>query len=147
MVRCGWVSTAALRLIVRVSLSGAVVILVRLMAIGMLRVWWCDSKLIKLSNVGKWKSLEVAVKSLKPGKMSKEEFLAEAKVMHKLQHRHLVQLLAVCTDNEPIYIVTELMSNGAYLDYLRNDNGQTLRLMVLLDMAAQVRENDWEGEG
>lgn len=70
--------------------------------------------------------------------MSKEEFLAEAKVMHKLQHRHLVQLLAVCTDNEPIYIVTELMSNGAYLDYLRTDNGHALRLPVLLDMAAQV---------
>lgn len=70
--------------------------------------------------------------------MSKEEFLAEAKVMHKLQHRHLVQLLAVCTEKEPIYIVTELMSNGAFLDYLRKDDGRSLRLPVLMDMAAQV---------
>lgn len=87
---------------------------------------------------GKWKSLDVAVKSLKPGKMSKEEFLAEAKVMHKLQHRHLVLLLAVCTEIEPIYIVTELMTNGAYLDFLRKDDGLTLRLPILMDMAAQV---------
>ena len=70
--------------------------------------------------------------------MSKEEFLAEAKVMHKLQHRHLVQLLAVCTDYEPIYIVTEMMTNGAYLDYLRKDDGASLRLPILMDMAAQV---------
>lgn len=81
----------------------------------------------------------MAVKSLKPGKMTIEEFLAEAKVMHKLQHRHLVQLLAVCTDHDPIYIITELMSNGAFLDYLRNDDGRALRLPVLMDMAAQVR--------
>lgn len=89
-------------------------------------------------SVGKWKALEVAVKLLKPGKMSKEEFLAEAKVMHKLQHRHLVQLLAVCTDTEPIYIITELMSNGAFLDFLRDDDGLQLRLPILMDMAAQV---------
>jgi len=88
---------------------------------------------------GKWKSLDVAVKSLKPGKMTIEEFLAEAKVMHKLQHKHLVMILAVCTDSEPIYIVTELMSCGAFLDYLRKDDGYTLRLPILMDMAAQVR--------
>ena len=89
-------------------------------------------------STGKWKSLEVAVKSLKPGKMSKEEFLCEAKLMHKLQHRQLVQLLAVCTDSEPIYIITELMSNGAFLDFLRQDDGAQLRLPILMDMAAQV---------
>ncbi|XP_067938733.1 tyrosine-protein kinase Yes-like isoform X2 [Watersipora subatra] len=87
---------------------------------------------------GKWKALDVAVKSLKPGKMSKEEFLAEAKVMHKLQHRHLVLILAVCTEMEPIYIITELMTNGAFLDFLRNDDGLTLRLPTLMDMAAQI---------
>ena len=51
----------------------------------------------------------VAVKTLKPGTMSPSEFLREAQIMKKLRHPKLVQLYAVCTDKEPIYIVTELV--------------------------------------
>lgn len=51
----------------------------------------------------------VAVKTLKPGTMSAQEFLCEAQIMKKLRHPKLVQLYAVCTDKEPIYIVTELV--------------------------------------
>lgn len=87
---------------------------------------------------GKWRSVDVAVKMLKAGKMTMDEFMAEARVMHKLQHKHLVQLMAVCTDQEPMYIITELMSKGALLDYLREDAGKALGLKILLDMATQV---------
>lgn len=58
--------------------------------------------------------------------------------MHKLRHRKLVQLLGVCTLDEPMYIITELMSNGALLDYLRNDEGRSITIAVVIDMAAQV---------
>ena len=58
--------------------------------------------------------------------------------MHRLRHRKLVQLMGVCTVEEPIYIITELMVNGALLDYLRKDEGRSIRLKDMIDMAAQV---------
>ena len=59
--------------------------------------------------------------------------------MHRLRHRKLVQLLGVCTRDQPMYIITELMSNGALLDYLRDDEGRTVSIAIIIDMAAQVR--------
>ena len=79
----------------------------------------------------------VAVKTLKPGTMSATEFLQEASLMKKLRHPKLIQLYAVCTKEEPIYIITELMKNGSLLDYLRGD-GRVLKVAQLIDMAAQV---------
>jgi len=52
------------------------------------------------------------------GTMDPKDFLAEAQIMKKLRHRKLIQLYAVCTQDEPIYIVTELMRNGSLLDFL-----------------------------
>lgn len=99
--------------------------------------WYRDSS--KLINLGKWRNtVDVAVKTLKPGAMTAEDFLGEAKLMHKLRHRKLVQLLAVCTTSEPILIITELMIHGALLDYLRKDEGRTLKFVVLVDMASQA---------
>ena len=46
--------------------------------------------------------------------MGKEEFLSEAAILKTLRHSKLLQLYAVCTDMEPIYIVTELMVNGTF---------------------------------
>ena len=92
-----------------------------------------------LPPVGKWCSqVDVAVKTMKEGQMSTDAFLDEAKIMHKLSHRKLVQLMGVCTQSEPLYIITELMVNGALLDYLRKDQ-HAVQLMDLVDMAAQVR--------
>lgn len=81
--------------------------------------------------------VEVAVKTLKPGTMSAEAFLEEAKIMHKLRHPKLVQLMGVCTEEEPMFIITELMENGALLDYLRSEK-PNIKFKVLVDMAAQV---------
>jgi serine/threonine protein kinase len=77
---------------------------------------------------------------MKAGTMSTQAFVDEANIMKKLRHDKLVQLYAVCTDPEdqPIYIVTELMSNGSLLDYLRDGKGRELKLPALVDMAAQV---------
>ena len=66
-----------------------------------------------------------------------KSFLQEAAIMKKLCHAKLIQLYAVCTKEEPIYIITELMKRGSMLDYLQGD-GRTLRLPQLIDMAAQV---------
>ena len=82
---------------------------------------------------------DVAIKTLKPETMSPAKFLEEASVMKKCQHDKLVKLYAVCTKEEPIYIITELMSKGSLLDYLRNGQGQYLKIPLLIDMAAQVK--------
>lgn len=50
--------------------------------------------------------------------MDPQDFLAEAQIMKKLRHTKLIQLYAVCTVEEPIYIITELMKNGSLLDFL-----------------------------
>ncbi|VDQ05910.1 unnamed protein product [Trichobilharzia regenti] len=89
-------------------------------------------------HTGKWnETIEVAVKTLKQGTMTKEEFLKEARIMKQLHHPRLVRLYAVVTA-EPIYIVTELMSNGSLLKYLRDGQGKELGLKPLIDMMAQI---------
>lgn len=79
----------------------------------------------------------VAIKTLKPGTMDPKDFLAEAQIMKKLRHCKLIQLYAVCTLEEPIYIITELMKNGSLLEYLQG-KGRGLKLNSLIDMAAQI---------
>ncbi|KAK8739235.1 hypothetical protein OTU49_003538 [Cherax quadricarinatus] len=79
----------------------------------------------------------VAIKTLKPGTMDPKDFLAEAQIMKKLRHQKLIQLYAVCTLEEPIYIITELMKNGSLLEYLQG-KGRGLKLNNLIDMAAQI---------
>ena len=53
------------------------------------------------------------------GTMDPKDFLCEAHIMKKLRHPKLIQLYAVCTLEEPIYIITELMKYGSLLEYLQ----------------------------
>lgn len=70
---------------------------------------WTASLFVML---GMWNgTTKVAVKTLKPGTMSPEAFLEEAQIMKRLRHDKLVQLYAVVSE-EPIYIITEFMSQG-----------------------------------
>ncbi|NXG24736.1 FRK kinase, partial [Grallaria varia] len=80
----------------------------------------------------------VAVKTLKPGSMDPKDFLREAQIMKNLRHPNLLQLFAVCTLEDPIYIITELMRFGSLLDYLRKDGGAQIFLTHQVDMATQV---------
>ena len=59
-------------------------------------------------------------------------------IMKKLQHEKLIQLYAVCTVDEPIYLVTELMKNWNLLEYLQRGEGRHLKLPKIIDIAAQV---------
>jgi len=90
---------------------------------------------------GTWQNrVDVAVKTLKPGTMSPEAFLQEAEIMKKFSHPHLVAMYAVCTEQEPFYIITEYMCNGALLDFLRKetDSGGRLAFDSLISVSAQV---------
>ncbi|XP_048842338.1 tyrosine-protein kinase SRK2 [Brienomyrus brachyistius] len=112
--------------------------------------WEIDRKLIKLIrklgngqygevHEGLWNNTTpVAVKTPKPGTMDPKDFLQEAAIMKKLRHPKLIQLYAVCTLEEPIYIITELMKNGSLLEYLRDDERDKITLSEQIEMAAQV---------
>ncbi|KAL4236807.1 hypothetical protein ACF0H5_005194 [Mactra antiquata] len=87
---------------------------------------------------GKWnKTTDVAIKTLKPGTMSQQAFLAEAQIMKQCRHDKLVRLYAVCSKEEPIYIVTELLRDSL-LNYLREGEGRYLKFPDMVDMAGQI---------
>ena len=58
--------------------------------------------------------------------------------LKKLQHDNVIQLFAVCTFEEPIYIVTEYMAKGALLEFLQKGDGLKLKEQELIDVGAQV---------
>ncbi|XP_071447294.1 tyrosine-protein kinase CSK [Hetaerina americana] len=63
---------------------------------------------------------KVAVKMLKDSSEAAQKFLAEASLMTSLRHKNLVQLLGLVFNNKHIYLVTEYMSKGSLVDYLRS---------------------------
>uniref|UniRef100_A0A8C6TM03 Tyrosine-protein kinase n=1 Tax=Neogobius melanostomus TaxID=47308 RepID=A0A8C6TM03_9GOBI len=83
---------------------------------------------------------EVAIKMIKEGSMSEEDFIEEAKIMMKLRHENLVQLYGVCTKQRPIYIVTEYLCNGCLLTYLKEGLTQHPTMVQLLEMCKDVTE-------
>lgn len=86
---------------------------------------------------GRWRqSIPVAVKMMKEGAMSEDDFIDEAKVMTQFHHPHLVQLFGVCSE-KPIYIITEFMSQGCLLHYLRK-NQTRLQSPQMTEMVRQV---------
>ena len=88
--------------------------------------------------MGVWNgTIEIAVKTFKPGTIGAHKFLEEAALMKKLRHPQLIQLYALCTKEEPFCIITELMKHGSLLEYLRSD-GRSLELPQLIDMGVQV---------
>ncbi|XP_018576059.1 tyrosine-protein kinase CSK [Anoplophora glabripennis] len=68
--------------------------------------------------LGKWKSNKVAVKVLK------DSSEAEAILMKSLHHENLVNLLGIVRKKDQIYLVTEYMSKGSLVDYLRSRGRQ-----------------------
>ena len=79
----------------------------------------------------------VAVKTMKPGTLSPQKFLQEAELMKKFHHSNLLQLYAMCIQEQPYYIITELMKHGTLLDYLKGE-GRSLKLPQFINISAQV---------
>ncbi|XP_074912349.1 tyrosine-protein kinase ITK/TSK [Buteo buteo] len=82
---------------------------------------------------------KVAIKTIREGAMSEEDFIEEAKVLMKLSHPKLVQLYGVCFENAPISLVFEFMENGCLSDYLRSQRGSFSK-ETLLGMCQDVCE-------
>ncbi|CAG2186770.1 LCK [Mytilus edulis] len=85
---------------------------------------------------GKMNGKVIAIKISKGGQMSTKEFLAEAEIMKKCQHENLVELLGICTDQKQIFIISEFMSNGSLLDYMKTK--KSLQLDAMIGIAAQI---------
>ncbi|XP_014362622.2 proto-oncogene tyrosine-protein kinase ROS isoform X1 [Papilio machaon] len=88
---------------------------------------------------------KVAVKTLRKGatEQEKAEFLKEAALMSNFKHEHILRLLGVCLDNDPHYILMELMEAGDLLSYLRAKRPslytpESLTLLDLLNMCVDV---------
>ena len=98
-------------------------------------------------------SRAVAVKMLKggssAGSKSAEEkelegkFVEEARLLHALQHKHIVQLVGAVTAQMPLLMVMELMSGGDLLAYVRrrgSSEASKLSVREQLDVCRQVAE-------
>ncbi|NXF39544.1 BMX kinase, partial [Nyctibius bracteatus] len=89
-------------------------------------------------QLGKWKGqYDVAIKMIKEGAMSEDEFIEEAQTMMKLNHPKLVRLYGVCSKSYPIYLVMEYVPNGCLLSYLRR-HGKELQHLQLLEICYDV---------
>ncbi|KAF7229730.1 tyrosine-protein kinase Tec [Nothobranchius furzeri] len=91
-------------------------------------------------KLGKWRGQhKVAIKTIRCGAMREEDFIEEAKIMMKLSHPKLVQLYGVCSQQQPIYIITEFMEQGSLLNFLRQRRG-TFSIQSLLSMCLDICE-------
>ncbi|XP_063609212.1 tyrosine-protein kinase SRK3-like [Penaeus indicus] len=85
-------------------------------------------------------TVDVAVKTMKKGSMLAQEFLEEAKIMKGLRHKNILTLFAVCTLEEPILIITEYMTQGSLLDFLRDENSRLREINDLIYISCQVAD-------
>lgn len=88
---------------------------------------------------GKWREqTEIAIKTMKPNTMSKEDFKREADTMKKLRHKKLVALYGICITGDDIWIITEYIKNGSLLDFLRNEINNRPPFEDLIYISAQI---------
>ncbi|XP_056404237.1 protein-tyrosine kinase 6 [Hyla sarda] len=87
--------------------------------------------------IGKLK-IKVAIKTISQDVVTQETFIRETTFLKTLRHRNLLSLYAVCSVGNPFYIITELLSKGDLLNFLRGCEGEKLNLDALLDIAGQV---------
>ena len=79
-------------------------------------------------------SVPVAVKVLR---ITAQDFLQAANLTKKLSHPQIVRFYGLCSTEEPVYVITELMKHGNLLDYFGGE-GKSLKRPQLIDIAAQV---------
>jgi serine/threonine protein kinase len=68
-------------------------------------------------------NLEVAIKRVSKGsKQGKKEYISEVRIISRLRHRNLVQLIGWCHDGGELLLVYELMTNGCLDTHLYDAN-------------------------
>ncbi|CAN1122238.1 Serine/threonine-protein kinase STY17 [Linum perenne] len=114
-------------------------------------VWEIDNSQLRIENKvasgaygdlykGTYCSQEVAVKVLKPERVSAEmlrEFSQEVYIMRKVRHKNVVQFIGACTQPPNLCIVTEFMARGSIYDFLHKQDG-VFKLPSLIRVAIDV---------
>ncbi|KAK7078148.1 hypothetical protein SK128_007038 [Halocaridina rubra] len=80
----------------------------------------------------------VAVKTLKVGSAVEEklDFFGEAEMMKRFNHKNIIQLLGMCTHQEPVYLIMEFMLYGDLKTYL------LARRHLVSDKSLQTEEDE-----
>ncbi|CAH2303265.1 tyrosine- kinase Srms [Pelobates cultripes] len=91
---------------------------------------------------GVWKNnnKKVAIKTFKRAHIVQADMEKEINALKNLCHPNLIQLLAICSIGEPVYIVTELMTKGNLNSYLKSPEGTRLSYDSFLYIFYQVAE-------
>ncbi|XP_056613815.1 megakaryocyte-associated tyrosine-protein kinase isoform X1 [Triplophysa dalaica] len=87
---------------------------------------------------GEYGGQRVAIKNIKCD-VTAQDFLEETSVMTNLHHKNLVQLLGVILHNG-LYIITELMTKGNLVNFLRSRGRLAVSTTQLLRLALDVCE-------
>lgn len=93
---------------------------------------------------------EVAVKRVSRGsKQGKKEYVSEVKIISRLRHRNLVQLIGWCHENGEFLLVYEFMPNGSLDTHLFGGNSTlewTVRYKIALGLASSLLylHEEWE---
>ena len=64
--------------------------------------------------------------------------MKEMEIMKQLKHRHLIQLIGVCSREIPYYLLTEFMTEGCLLDFIRKSDPAHIDHIQQLQFALQV---------
>ncbi|XP_034297170.1 protein-tyrosine kinase 6 [Pantherophis guttatus] len=91
---------------------------------------------------GLWKEkVKVAIKVLQRADLtSQDTFKNEIEALRLLKHKNILSLYAICSAGDPVYIITEIMSKGNLLSFLRGPEGKQMEMVELVSLAAQVAE-------
>jgi len=93
--------------------------------------------------------MKIAVKTLRKGatESEKAEFLKEAKLMWNFKHEHILNLNAICLDNDPHFLILELMEGSDLLSYLRQNRPKglihSISLLDLVQMCLDVSKGKY----
>ncbi|KAL6847084.1 hypothetical protein ACP4OV_022937 [Aristida adscensionis] len=96
-------------------------------------------------------NLEVAIKRVSKGSsQGKKEYASEVRIISRLRHRNLVQLIGWCHGSGELLLVYELMPNGSLDTHLYSSNNDTLpwplrhEIVLGLGSALLYLHQEWE---
>lgn len=81
--------------------------------------------------------LEVAVKTMREEatREARMKFMKEARLMRKLRHKNVVQILGVAVHEHPLMLVMELCQGGSLLNHVRKNKGSVTQANRIRFMA------------
>ncbi|PVH63199.1 hypothetical protein PAHAL_3G491600 [Panicum hallii] len=95
-------------------------------------------------------NLHVAIKRVSKGsKQGRKEYASEVRIVSRLRHRHLVQLVGWCHGGGDLLLVYELMPNGSLDKHLYSADSKlpwSLRHKIVLEIASAILylHQEWE---